>query len=84
MDDLAALLTELTKWRETEQAALQDVEDADVHVIAADIKHNEAKRRLQCVVAKVDQINRDIRKAIDEQTAPPLDMYASNGDDPSN
>lgn len=81
MDDLAHLLSELTKWRETEQAALQDVEDADVHVIAADLTHQEAKRRLQCVVAKVEQLNRDIRKAIDEQTAPVPELFTSEGMD---
>lgn len=76
LDPLADLLTELAKWRETEQAALQDVEDADAQVIALDLRFQEAKRRAMVVTNKVRQLQAEVGNAITEMTDPP----ASFGD----
>jgi len=76
---VAALIENLAKWRETEHAAAQDVEDADARVIAMDIRLTEAKRRHDQIKHKTDQIQTELADAIMALTAPPdLMMITDN------
>ena len=68
---IATMIDNLTVWRATEFAALQDVEDAEAHVIAQDMRLTEAKRRAGCVSAKVNQIQNELADLIMERTSPP-------------
>jgi hypothetical protein len=76
---IADLMADLATWRATELAAAQDVEDADAHVIAMDVKFQEAKRRLICVTNKVNQIQRELADRVNAQTAPSAVMYLTDG-----
>jgi len=76
---IAALIDTLTVWRATEHAALQDVEDAEAHVIAQDMRLTEAKRRAGCVSARVHQIENELADLIMEQTAPPEIVLIADG-----
>jgi fructose-specific phosphotransferase system component IIB len=75
-----ALIESLAQWRATEQAASQDVEDADAKVVAADVKFQEAKRRLKCIEAKVSQIQTELADLIIEQTEPDENVFAADGE----
>lgn len=67
---IAHLLDELTKWRETEHAAQLDIDDTEAHLIACDLKHQEAKPAHQCVVAKVTAVENELASAIIDHTSP--------------
>jgi len=68
---IAILIDNLTVWRATEHAALQDVEDAEAHVVAYDLRLAEAKRRHGQIKYKTDQIQNELADLIMAVSAPP-------------
>jgi fructose-specific phosphotransferase system component IIB len=68
--DLEKLMDELAEWRRTEVIAQEEVDHAEAVAIAADLKHEDAKRRLGVIAAKISDLSRDIRHAINAHTAP--------------
>lgn len=64
------LVADLKLWRETELASQQGIDDAEAHVIAADLKLQEYKDRHKAIAAKVDALGTELAEAIDDHTAP--------------
>jgi fructose-specific phosphotransferase system component IIB len=79
--NLEKLMDDLAEWRRTEVITQEEVEHAEAIAIAADLKHEDAKRHLAGICAKISDLSRDIRHAINEHTAPSTMLFLTEGDD---
>ena len=71
---LEILIEDLRKWRETELAAEQDVEDAER-------KANKTRAALRHVQAEVKAATDAIDRALNDYTTPLQIIFISEGDD---